>query len=200
MRLPDLIPVILAGGIGSRLWPVSRADRPKQFQPLLGDLSLFQHTAQRCADSQRYGPPIVVTGAEYREMALDQLAEIGVEPAHIIAEPEGRNTAPAITLAALIAGDSNPDAFLLVLPSDHLIQDDAVLRDAIDTARELAANDALFATFGIQPNTAETGYGYIHRGKQSLASKKSFSIQEFTEKPSVPEAQRMLQSGEIPLE
>ncbi len=196
MQLPDLIPVKLAGGVGSRLWPVSRADRPKQFQFLLGDLSLFQRTAQRCADPQRYKPPIVVTGAEYQDIALEQLGEIGIEPAHIIAEPEGRNTAPAIALAALAAEEINPDASFLILPSDHLIRDDVVLQGAIDTAHKLAANEALFVTFGIQPNAAETGYGYIRRSGQDLASGKAFAIQEFTEKPSAPEAQRMLQSGE----
>ncbi len=150
-------PVILSGGSGMRLWPLSREGRPKQFLALTGARSLIQETALRVADAALFAPPFVVAGEAQAEAIEAQLAEAGVAPERLILEPAPRNTAPAIALAALAA---EPDELLLVLPSDHLIGDVAAFRAEVAAGRE-AAEAGWLVTFGIRPDRPETGYGYI---------------------------------------
>ncbi|MGO3346239.1 MAG: mannose-1-phosphate guanylyltransferase/mannose-6-phosphate isomerase [Marinomonas sp.] len=185
-----IIPVILSGGVGSRLWPLSREHFPKQCLPLTdAQFSLLQQTANRtCALD--VSAPIVVCNEDHRFLIAQQLQEIGVTGASIVLEPKGRNTAPAIALAALEAEHKNfEDALLLVLPADHVIRDVAAFEKAIQQAAELAALDAL-VTFGVQPTRPETGYGYIRAGDD-------FSVAEFVEKPNLATAQSYLDSGDF---
>ncbi|MGB3385338.1 MAG: mannose-1-phosphate guanylyltransferase/mannose-6-phosphate isomerase [Marinomonas sp.] len=185
-----IIPVILSGGVGSRLWPLSREHFPKQCLPLTdAQYSLLQQTANRtCALD--VSAPIVVCNEDHRFLIAQQLQEIGVTDASIVLEPKGRNTAPAIALAALEAGHKNfEDALLLVLPADHVIRDVTAFEKAIQQAAELAALDAL-VTFGVQPTRPETGYGYIRAGDD-------FAVAEFVEKPSLATAQSYLDSGDF---
>ena len=185
-----IIPVILSGGVGSRLWPLSREHFPKQCLPLTdAQYSLLQQTANRtCALD--VSAPIVVCNEDHRFLIAQQLQEIGVTGASIVLEPKGRNTAPAIALAALEAEHKNlEDALLLVLPADHVIRDVAAFEKAIQQAAELAALDAL-VTFGVQPTRPETGYGYIRAGDD-------FTVAEFVEKPNLATAQSYLDSGDF---
>jgi len=197
----DIQPVILSGGAGTRLWPLSRELYPKQLLNLWGDQTLLQATIARLtsADTRRHGdnwrPPIVVCNEEHRFMVAEQLRQIDIHQAPIILEPVGRNTAPALTLAALYAQQQAADTVLLVLPADHVIQDLDALHQAIDTAIELAKNNTM-VTFGIVPTHAETGYGYIRRGGAVSKSDRAFSIAEFVEKPSLDTAQHYLASGD----
>src|SRR5687768_14612376 len=157
-------PVILSGGSGTRLWPMSRKLLPKQFLALLSEHTLFQETALRVAPIEGCAPPIVVCNDEQRFLAADQLREIGIQAAPMILEPLGRNTAPAIAVAALAALERDPAALLLVLPSDHTVtKPDVFQRDALN-ALKMAQRGSL-ATFGIVPNAPDTGFGYIERGE-----------------------------------
>ena len=154
-----LVPVLLSGGVGSRLWPVSREGRPKQFLPMSGALSMLQSTCQR-VDAAAPSPPIVVCNEEHRFLVAEQLREIGVSPQALVLEPEGRNTAPAIALAAFQALSVNSDSVLLVLPADHHMSDVDAFVAALAPATAAAAEGRL-VTFGVGPSRAETGYGYI---------------------------------------
>lgn len=178
-------PVILCGGNGTRLWPRSRADRPKPFLPLLGDRSLFEATLARCAD-RRFAPPIAVAGARH----LDLVEAQGPAEMRIVVEPEARNTAPAIALAAALLP---ADATMLVCPSDHHIADVGAFHAAVDAAIALAAQGRLVA-FGIAPDRPETGYGYIQRGP---AIDGGLEIARFVEKPDAALACDFLASGEF---
>jgi mannose-1-phosphate guanylyltransferase len=184
-----IIPVILSGGVGSRLWPLSREHFPKQCLPLTDkEYSLLQQTMQRTS-SLEVADPIVVCNEDHRFLIAQQLQSIGVKKSSIVLEPKGRNTAPAITLAALEAIRSqSDDAIMLVLPADHVIRDLAAFEATIKQAFELAKQDAL-VTFGVQPTRPETGYGYIRSGE-------NFSVVEFVEKPNLEKAQDYLDSGE----
>ncbi|WP_283254633.1 mannose-1-phosphate guanylyltransferase/mannose-6-phosphate isomerase [Luteimonas galliterrae] len=186
-----LHPVILSGGSGSRLWPLSRQNLPKQFLALVGDLSLFQETIRRAEALPDVQLPVTVCSEDHRFMVGEQLQAIGVGNGGILLEPIARNTAPAIALAAqhLIAKD--PDATMLVLPADHLIEDEAAFREAIVRAASLAEQGWL-VTFGIQPDYAETGYGYILRGE---ALEGGYRIERFVEKPDQATAERYLAEG-----
>ncbi|MXO57909.1 mannose-1-phosphate guanylyltransferase [Pontixanthobacter gangjinensis] len=179
-------PVILCGGIGSRLWPRSRAAKPKPFLPLVGSSSLFEATLERCSNTHLFAPPCIVTGAAHLEHVEAQLG--GREGATIIVEPEGKNTAPAIALAAL---RMNADAVMLVCPSDHHIDDEVAFRAAAESAAALADQDWLVA-FGIEATKPETGYGYI---KQAEPLGSGFQIANFVEKPDLATAQSFLDSG-----
>lgn len=159
-----LIPVILAGGQGTRLWPRSRAARPKQFIDLVGESSLFRQTLARVADDGRYAAPIVVTNAEYRFLAAEQAIEQGVELGTMLLEPVARNTAAAIAAAAFVALRDDEDAILHVLASDHLIPSSEAYFSAVDAAAQSARAGHL-VTFGIQPDRPETGYGYMAVGE-----------------------------------
>jgi mannose-1-phosphate guanylyltransferase/mannose-1-phosphate guanylyltransferase/mannose-6-phosphate isomerase len=182
-------PVILSGGAGTRLWPLSVPERPKQFAALVGDESLFVRTARRVGDTDRFEAPVLVAGLGHEQVIRAQLGVAGIEAAMLILEPCPRNTAPAIALAAL-AGD--PDDMLLVLPSDHLIEDEAAFLAAIDAALPLAAEDWL-VTFGIAPDKPETGYGYIRRGEP--LGRGVFRADAFVEKPDRDTAARYLAEG-----
>lgn len=187
-----LHPVILSGGSGSRLWPLSRQNLPKQFLSLIGDLSLFQETVRRAAGLPAAQDPVTVCSEDHRFMVGEQLQATGIGNGGILLEPVARNTAPAIALAAwhLVARDSA--ATMLVLPADHLIEDEVAFRDAVAHATELAGQDWLVA-FGIRPDYAETGYGYILRG-DALADD-GYRIERFVEKPDLATAERYLAEG-----
>jgi mannose-1-phosphate guanylyltransferase len=184
-----IIPVILSGGVGSRLWPLSREHFPKQCLPLTDkEYSLLQQTMQRTLSLEVAGP-IVVCNEDRRFLIAQQLQSIGVKKSSIVLEPKGRNTAPAIALAALEALRSqSDDSLMLVLPADHVIRDLAAFKATIKQAVELAKQDAL-VTFGVRPTRPETGYGYIRSGED-------FSVVEFVEKPNPEKAQAYLDSGE----
>ena len=183
-----IIPVILSGGIGSRLWPLSRDHFPKQCYALVdAKYSLLQQTMLRTT-ALDMASPIVVCNEDHRFLVAQQLQALKVKDARIILEPKGRNTAPAIALAALEALRSRSDAMMLVLPADHVIRDLAPFESCIKLGAELAKEDAL-VTFGVQPTRPETGYGYIRSGD-------NFSVAEFVEKPKLEKAKAYLASGD----
>lgn len=179
-------PVILCGGSGTRLWPVSRKARPKPFLPLIGDTTLFEQAAGRVAGDTRFAAPVVVAGPQHCDLIE---AQMHGAPHRLIVEPAARNTAPAIALAAALLP---PDDIMLVCPSDHHIADEAAFRSAALSAAELAAQD-YFVSFGIAPDRPETGYGYLRRGNPLPGG---FAIAQFVEKPDLERAQEYLASGE----
>jgi mannose-1-phosphate guanylyltransferase/mannose-6-phosphate isomerase len=189
-----LIPVILAGGVGSRLWPVSRSMLPKQFIDLPNmQGSLFQNTLSRFEGVPDVENPIVVCNNDHRFLVAEQLRQLGKEHCKLLLEPVGRNTAPAVALAALCALQDNADPLLLVLPADHVIKDQAAFQQVIDQALQSARQEKL-VTFGIVPSAPETGYGYIERGAE-LADGNGYCAEQFVEKPDQKTAQAYLDSG-----
>lgn len=188
-----LIPVILSGGMGSRLWPLSRKLSPKQFLPLTGKHSLLAKTVERAAGLPDSGPPLIVCNADHRFMVQDQLADLGIAPGGIILEPVGRNTAPAVAVAALQALKSDPGALLLVLPADHLIQDTETFARAVAAGVPEAATGRL-VTFGIVPAHAATGFGYIRAGQSAGSACRL--IDAFIEKPDQETATQLLADGD----
>jgi mannose-1-phosphate guanylyltransferase/mannose-6-phosphate isomerase len=186
-----LTPVLLSGGVGSRLWPVSRATHPKQFLPLVGEDSMLQETLQRTTGLQA-AAPIVVCNEEHRFMVAEQLRQMDIQAGALILEPKGRNTAPAVALAAVQAVAADPDAVLLVLPADHLIKDVGAFVAAVDKALPLAQEGKLM-TFGVVPTAPETGYGYIKCG--SALADDLFQLERFVEKPDADTARDYLESG-----
>ena len=189
-----MVPVILCGGAGSRLWPMSRKLLPKQFLPLVTEHTLLQDTALRLRGLKGAGAPVVIANQEHRFLVGDQLGAIGVAPRALLVEPVGRNTAPAIAAAALQVAREEPDAVLLVLPSDHLIGDVAAFHRASRQAAALAA-DGYLVTFGIAPTAPATGYGYIEEGSPVGKSRGAFRIRRFVEKPSLAKAKTFLAKG-----
>jgi mannose-1-phosphate guanylyltransferase/mannose-6-phosphate isomerase len=188
--MSDVLPIILSGGSGTRLWPLSRESYPKQFLPLVGNQSMLQATWQRAAPVAAHAP-IVVANEEHRFVAAEQLQQIGVTPHAILLEPKGRNTAPAIAVAALEASRDGADPLLLVLPSDHVIGDEAAFQAAVRLAAA-AAEQGKLVTFGIKPTAPETGYGYI----KAAAGDGARAVERFVEKPDLATAQSYLASGE----
>jgi mannose-1-phosphate guanylyltransferase / mannose-6-phosphate isomerase len=187
-----LIPLILSGGSGTRLWPVSRKNLPKQFLALAGDGTLFQQTIARTRQLPEVTSPIVVASEDHRFLAADQLLEVGVQDATILLEPLGRNTAPAIALGALQAQQRDPDALLLVLPADHLIGDTAAFVEVVKQAMPLAEQGWL-VTFGIRPDRPETGFGYIRRAE--AIGNEGYRVEQFVEKPDLATAESYLADG-----
>lgn len=194
-----IIPVILAGGSGTRLWPLSRRLYPKQLLSLTHERTLLQHTIMRVVGVEDVADPIVICNDAYRYMTADQLKEINVTPHSMVLEPAGRNTAPAVAVAAIMARAVDPAAMILVLPADHLIPDVDKFHRALEAAACFADLENL-VTFGVVPRTPETGYGYIRKGESiSCQSKKvhdAFKIYEFVEKPDFLTARQYVESGE----
>ena len=188
-----ITPVILAGGSGTRLWPVSRKSYPKQFTQLVGKESLFQQTVARVSGAG-FAPPTVLTAADFRFVVAEQLSNAGVNDAQIVIEPEARNTAPAI-LAAALMHEQTPDAILLVCPSDHLMEDHKAFFAAVTAGRSAAKAGAL-VTFGVKPTHAETGYGYLElKSSPKSYEPKPVSLRAFVEKPDAATAEAMVEGG-----
>ena len=190
MSVTPIVPVILSGGSGTRLWPMSRPEMPKQMLALTAEATMLQLTASR-AVGDGFAAPIVVANARHADLVETQLGEAGAEPQSVILEPAGRNTAPAIALAAIAAGGG--DSPLLVMPSDHVIADIEAFHAAIETALPLV-KDGWLVTFGIAPDAAETGYGWIQVGDEIAPG--IHRVAKFVEKPPRDKAEAMLASGD----
>jgi mannose-1-phosphate guanylyltransferase / mannose-6-phosphate isomerase len=188
-----IMPVILSGGSGTRLWPLSRKSYPKQFVPLTGQQTLFQASALRVSGPE-FGAPIVITNSDFRFIVQDQLAEIGLTAQAVLIEPDARNTAPAVLAAALYAQNIKQDAVLLVAPSDHVVPDTAAFVAAVRTGLA-AVEQGRLVTFGIQPTYAETGYGYLEVARDLNGETGAVALSRFVEKPDAVRAQQMLESG-----
>ncbi len=187
-------PVILSGGVGSRLWPLSRAHYPKQLLALAGELTMLQETAVRVGGKAGFGAPLVVCNAEHRFLVAEQLQHLGQAAEALILEPVGRNTAPAAAAAALYLAARDPEAMLLVLPSDHVIADAEAFRRSIDKAA-VAAQAGDLVSFAMAPTAPETGYGYIRQGEALDAAEDCYRVARFIEKPPLAKAQAMLAEG-----
>ena len=192
-----IIPVILSGGTGSRLWPMSRELNPKQFLSLYGDQTMLQETMTRLEGVTDLAEPIVVCNEEHRFMVAQQMSDIGVKVDKIILEPVGRNTAPAIAAAAeyIHGKEDSKDAVMLILAADHIIQDTAEFHRVIEAGRRVAEQGQLI-TFGIVPDKAETGYGYIKRAESFSKEDNAYNVERFVEKPDLATAQTYFDSGE----
>lgn len=186
-----IYPVILCGGSGTRLWPLSRKSYPKQFAQLTGEQSLFQATVERVSGPE-FGPPLVISGDTFRFIVTEQIAQQGVQDATVLIEPEGRNTAPAILAAALWLQKSDPEGLMLVLPSDHVIPDRSAFVSCVSAATSAASSGELL-TFGIKPDRAETGYGWLELANSH--TKPPVKLRSFKEKPDKANAEAMLASG-----
>ncbi len=193
MNDPRIVPVILSGGSGSRLWPVSRESFPKQLWPLISDRSMIQETALR-AKGADFAAPIVVCNNEHRFLIAEQLREAGIDDARIVLEPVGRNSAPAIAAAALLVAETDPDAVLWMKAADAAIADVATLHRLLDAAVD-AARQGRIVTFGMQPSAPETGYGYIEVGDPLPGLPGIHALARFVEKPDAPTAAKLVASG-----
>jgi mannose-1-phosphate guanylyltransferase/mannose-6-phosphate isomerase len=217
-----ILPVVLSGGSGTRLWPLSRELYPKQLLPLVDEKTMLQNTVTRLEGIADLGPPLIICNESHRFMVAEQLRLISVRPSAVLLEPVGRNTAPAVAIAALQAMKGGADPVLLVLPADHVIKDFAAFHSAVDEGARLANSGSLI-TFGVVPDRPETGYGYIKKGKQikpvqgskltvQSSSKKrvqgsildighrtlnvAFKVDRFEEKPDLAKAKKFISSGE----
>ena len=188
-------PVILSGGTGTRLWPLSRVIYPKQLIPLTSKLSMLQEAVRRVSDADRFAPPFVVCNDEHRFIVAEQLRELGVTPRAIVLEPEGRNTAPAAAVAALMSLAEDDKCQLLILPSDHIIRNLKGFLASLHKGTGAARNGAL-VTFGVKPGSPETGYGYIEMGDEIEQAPGCYSVARFVEKPSRPTAESLLATGD----
>lgn len=193
MTQQRIVPVILSGGSGTRLWPVSRESFPKQLWPLVSDKTMVQETALRAAGAG-FAPPVVVCNHEHRFLIAEQLRGAGISDARIVLEPAGRNSAPAIAAAALLVAEADPDAVLWMMAADASIADTAALLRALDAAAT-AARAGYVVTFGMKPTAPETGYGYIEIGAALREADGVFSVARFREKPDAATAQQFLADG-----
>lgn len=183
-------PVLLCGGSGTRLWPLSRQSYPKQFVPLTDEGTLFQAAARRMA-GEGYAAPTVITASDFRFIVTEQLAEVGIDPNNVLIEPEGRNTGPAVLVSAMHLARTDPEAMMLVAPSDHVVPDAKAFRAHVATGLA-AAQAGRLVTFGVAPTRAETGYGYLELGAEidGVAD-----LKRFVEKPDAGRAEAMLTAG-----
>lgn len=186
-----ITPVILCGGAGTRLWPLSRRSYPKQFTRLIGEESLYQACARRVSGPD-FAPPLIVTQSDFRFIAVQQLGDVGLVPSGVLIEPEGRNTAPAILAAALHLAKTDPEGLMLVLPSDHAVPDTSAFQAAVQDGIA-AAEAGQLVTFGIQPTHAETAYGYLEL--DGAAGTGPRPLRRFVEKPDAARAEAMLAQG-----
>jgi mannose-1-phosphate guanylyltransferase len=193
--MPDpIVPVVLAGGLGTRLWPLSRTARPKQFLPLTGPISLYQETLRRVVDRALYTAPVILTNADYRFLVAEQALEVGIAPEAVLLEPSARNTAAAIAAAAaFVASRFGRQAVMHVLPSDHAVVVDEDYFDAVRLAAA-AARAGRLVTFGIVPTAPETGYGYIEAG-EPIADGPVRAVRRFIEKPDREKAEQLVAAG-----
>jgi mannose-1-phosphate guanylyltransferase/mannose-6-phosphate isomerase len=191
MSNSKIYPVILSGGSGTRLWPLSRAALPKQLLALHGERTMIQETALR---TQMNGAeaPLLICGEDHRFLIAEQMQTVGISPRGIVLEPEGRNTAPAAAVAALLTAEVDPEGVVLLLPSDHIVKDKTAFTDAVVKAAA-AAKQGSIVTFGIEPDSPETGYGYIQRGD---AMEQAFRVKRFAEKPEASKAAEYVASGD----
>ncbi|GAB1478162.1 mannose-1-phosphate guanylyltransferase/mannose-6-phosphate isomerase [Paracoccaceae bacterium] len=188
-----ITPVILCGGSGTRLWPLSRKSYPKQFTWLTGKSSLFQASAERLS-GPGLAPPLIVTNSDFRFVVTEQLAEAGIDPGAILIEPEGRNTAPAVLAAALHLAAEDPEAVMLVAPSDHVVHDVEAFRAAVTRGMAAVASGRI-VTFGITPDRPETGYGYLELAAAPDAAGGAVDLRRFVEKPDAARAAEMVAGG-----
>jgi mannose-1-phosphate guanylyltransferase/mannose-6-phosphate isomerase len=188
-----IYPVILSGGAGTRLWPLSRAVLPKQLLPLVSDKTMLQDTVLRLRHWPEMQAPLIVCGNEHRFLVAEQMREAGIAPLGILLESVGRNTAPAVAAAAHYLQAIDPEAVMLVLPADHVIEDREAFHQAILRAAALVQDGAL-ATFGVVPTAPETGYGYVHRGA-AIGDSGGFKVDRFVEKPNLDTAQSFVADG-----
>ena len=199
MNANNIIPVIMCGGSGTRLWPLSRAQFPKQFLPLVNDTSMLQDTLARLPSQHQ--APVFICNEDHRFLVAEQVKQMNNTKTTILLEPKGRNTAPAVALAALNALTDNEDAVLLVLAADHVIKETEKFHQAVDVA-SVAAVQGKLVTFGIVPTHAETGYGYIQKGNRQASQHDCqpvndiYQVAKFVEKPSIETAQGYLDSGD----
>lgn len=203
MPEPRMIyPVLLCGGSGTRLWPLSRKSYPKQFVPLVGEQTLFQDTAARFADKQAsassglgFHRPLILTNADFRFIVTEQLSKLQIDPLAVMIEPVGRNTAPSVLAAALYLTQSDPEALILVAPADHVLPDRAAFHAAVAEGAK-AADGGQLVTFGITPDRPETGYGYLELAGQPDGSGTAVPLTRFVEKPDLAGALALLEQGD----
>lgn len=194
MTAPTIVPVILSGGSGTRLWPMSRRLHPKQLSALVSGRTMLQETASRLTGMEGAATPLVICNEGHHRLVADQMAEIGAAAATILLEPAGRNTAPAAAVAALSASRAGDDPVLLVLPADHVIRDLEAFRSAVRIGAPLAYGGNL-VTFGIVPDRPHTGYGYVQRG-DAVAGGSAYRVARFVEKPDAETAAAYLAGGD----
>ena len=195
LHMSNIYPVILSGGSGTRLWPISRSLYPKQFLKIGSSKSFFQETALRFFNQSGYESPIIICNSEHRFIVKEQLAELDITPTAVILEEEGRNTAAAAAIASLKVSDLDPHGLVLLLASDHLVKKPSTLRQAIQDGKEAACADKI-VIFGIKPTKPETGYGYIKMGSSMTGFETIFNVDEFVEKPDQKTARSYFKSGD----